>query len=581
MKSVKIHTGTSPGDRSSYSAFENDPFTPAPFTKPTTSLPANGSQVSKAPEFPTSNSSLVEVPTCTICLDRMDESSGGVLIIPCQHAYHCDCYQQWRKSGCPVCRYTENDLSSQNAPEGPEGKCNDCNTDKDLWVCTICGNVGCGRSDPTKAHSMNHWKENPAHRFAMSLSNQSIWDYEDDKFVDRLLLKEDKFVDHPASSRPPFAVAAYGGDSVLLQQARLEIAHEYTVRLSEQLAETRRHWEEKVESTKHAAKMAKEKVTRELKERSREAKDLRTKYENLRAENKEMVKQYNAKIQQAQLNSEEKLRQSRMQSEKKTKQLEKQNSSLAQELETFKLLCEESQRKSERLLQELEEYKASSASLQEQAAAEASRELKASNEKVETVEKEKNELKKEVEKLRRDAALSATQAVASTKDYIKELKQKLREAETKAKEESAFSSQITENLKLMRREKQAAEEQRDGAVNRVKGMEKELQGKDAAIRGKETERLKAIQLAESYQQELQEAYMNLAKAMEVNSSMVEGTLKPEDAKGASLSVGQGSAAPQSPPTPVLQPAEPVQQKKETRAERRAREREEKKKAGGN
>jgi hypothetical protein len=511
----------------------------------------------------------------------MDESSGGVLIIPCQHAYHCDCYQQWRKSGCPVCRYTENDLSAQGAPERPEEKCNDCNTDKDLWVCTICGNVGCGRSDPTKAHSMKHWKENPAHRFAMSLTNQSIWDYEDDKFVDRLLLKEDKFVDHPPSSRPGFAVAAYGGDSVLLQQARLEIAHEYTVRLSEQLAETRRHWEEKVETTKEAAKVAKEKVTRELRERSREAKDLRTKYENLLAKNKETVKQHETQIKQVQLDSEDKIRQTRLQSEKKMKQLEKQKSSLTQELETFKLLCEESQRKSERLLQEFEEYKASSTSSQEQTAAEASRELKAADEKLDTVAKENEELKKEVEKLRKDAALSATQAAASTKDYIKDLKQKLREAESKAKEESAFSSQLSQNLKHMQWEKQSAEGERDRAVNRAKSLEKLLQAKDAEVRTKEAERIKAIKLAEGYQQEVQEAYMNLAKAMEVNSSMVEGTLKPEDAKGASLSVGQGSAAPPPPPTPVLQRAEPVEPKKETRAERRAREREERKKAGGN
>jgi len=40
---------------------------------------------------------------------------------------------------CPICRYTQ-------TPEiVPDQKCFDCGLTSDLWMCLICGNIGCGR----------------------------------------------------------------------------------------------------------------------------------------------------------------------------------------------------------------------------------------------------------------------------------------------------------------------------------------------------------------------------------------------------------------------------------------------------
>ena len=48
-----------------------------------------------------------ELPYCTICLDRMDESVSTVLTILCNHKFHSSCLAQWEDPICPVCRYVQ------------------------------------------------------------------------------------------------------------------------------------------------------------------------------------------------------------------------------------------------------------------------------------------------------------------------------------------------------------------------------------------------------------------------------------------------------------------------------------------
>ena len=45
-----------------------------------------------------------ELPTCPVCLERMDSKSSGLITIPCQHTFHCQCLNKWKNSNCPVCR---------------------------------------------------------------------------------------------------------------------------------------------------------------------------------------------------------------------------------------------------------------------------------------------------------------------------------------------------------------------------------------------------------------------------------------------------------------------------------------------
>uniref|UniRef100_A0A1I8FP38 RING-type domain-containing protein n=1 Tax=Macrostomum lignano TaxID=282301 RepID=A0A1I8FP38_9PLAT len=45
---------------------------------------------------------LVELPTCPVCLDRLDEPLKGILTILCNHSFHLRCLDKWHEASCPV-----------------------------------------------------------------------------------------------------------------------------------------------------------------------------------------------------------------------------------------------------------------------------------------------------------------------------------------------------------------------------------------------------------------------------------------------------------------------------------------------
>jgi len=49
-----------------------------------------------------------------------------------------------------------------------------CGAVEDLWICLICGHVGCGRY--TSEHAQRHYLETH-HNYAMALSDNRVWDY--------------------------------------------------------------------------------------------------------------------------------------------------------------------------------------------------------------------------------------------------------------------------------------------------------------------------------------------------------------------------------------------------------------------
>lgn len=49
--------------------------------------------------------SAIELPTCPVCLERMDASVSGIVTTFCHHSFHCLCLSRWGDSKCPVCRY--------------------------------------------------------------------------------------------------------------------------------------------------------------------------------------------------------------------------------------------------------------------------------------------------------------------------------------------------------------------------------------------------------------------------------------------------------------------------------------------
>uniref|UniRef100_A0AAQ4NT37 BRCA1-associated protein n=1 Tax=Gasterosteus aculeatus aculeatus TaxID=481459 RepID=A0AAQ4NT37_GASAC len=121
---------------------------------------------------------LTELPKCTVCLERMDESVNGILTTLCNHSFHSQCLQRWDDATCPVCRYCQ-------TPEPvEENKCFECGVQENLWICLICGHIGCGRY--VSRHAYKHFEETQ-HTYAMQLTNHRVWDYAGDNYVHRLV----------------------------------------------------------------------------------------------------------------------------------------------------------------------------------------------------------------------------------------------------------------------------------------------------------------------------------------------------------------------------------------------------------
>lgn len=121
-----------------------------------------------------------ELPSCPVCLERMDESVDGVLTILCNHTFHAGCLVKWGDSTCPICRYVQ-------TPELTESsvcmECQDGDTEG-LWICLICGHVGCGRYKG--GHANSHYRSTN-HTYALQIGTNRVWDYAGDNFVHRLL----------------------------------------------------------------------------------------------------------------------------------------------------------------------------------------------------------------------------------------------------------------------------------------------------------------------------------------------------------------------------------------------------------
>lgn len=108
----------------------------------------------------------------------MDESVDSVLTILCNHAFHANCLIKWGDATCPVCRCVQ-------TPELTESSvCMECEGTEALWICLICGHVGCGRYQG--GHAASHFRTTN-HTYALQLGTNRVWDYAGDNFVHRLL----------------------------------------------------------------------------------------------------------------------------------------------------------------------------------------------------------------------------------------------------------------------------------------------------------------------------------------------------------------------------------------------------------
>ncbi|CAH6722138.1 RING finger protein Etp1p [[Candida] jaroonii] len=235
---------------------------------------------------------LLELPTCPVCLERMDANITGLLTIPCQHTFHCQCLSKWKDDTCPICRYSNNvsnqkvrrsirRLSQYNARQASVGSssrsgsvssagplssgsaltggsaigssslldsaidnelehCTECSMAENLWICLVCGNIGCSRYAPEQ-HSLKHFI-NSGHCFAMEMNTSRVWDYAGDNYVHRLITNESdgKLVELPDKNFQ--SVNEKYGNTESFDKVE-EVGFEYSQLLISQLASQREYFE--------------------------------------------------------------------------------------------------------------------------------------------------------------------------------------------------------------------------------------------------------------------------------------------------------------------------------------------------
>ncbi|EDR14071.1 uncharacterized protein LACBIDRAFT_305484 [Laccaria bicolor S238N-H82] len=208
-----------------------------------------------------SHLTMYELPTCPVCLERMDSAVTGLITVPCSHTFHCMCLSKWGDSRCPVCRYSQNLLSSHptsilssrslpftNPTATPLSSCSSCPSTTNLWICLICGNIGCGRYG--QAHAQAHY-QGTTHLYALELETQRVWDYAGDGYVHRLIQNkaDGKLVELPSAASSMGVTPRDGSlgpsQADALSAEKIEaIGIEYSYLLSSQLDSQRSFYED-------------------------------------------------------------------------------------------------------------------------------------------------------------------------------------------------------------------------------------------------------------------------------------------------------------------------------------------------
>ena len=174
--------------------------------------------------------SISEIPSCPLCLEKIDEASIGIHTIPILINHN-----RWENyvKYCSVCSKLSSDIN----------KCSNCDINNFVWCCMICGYLGCDRYQ--NVHSKCHFEET-GHRYSIDLNSNRIWDYYGDTWVHRIIkIKDD---DSVGVSNTIF-LEDKDDDNVSSKEflTRIEnIISEYNYVLSAQLEEQRKYYEKEI-----------------------------------------------------------------------------------------------------------------------------------------------------------------------------------------------------------------------------------------------------------------------------------------------------------------------------------------------
>ena len=230
-----------------------------------------------------------ELPYCTICLERMDESVSTVMTILCNHKFHSECLAQWEDPTCPVCRYVQTPDASHDQV------CGDCQSDDDLWICLVCGYVGCGRYAGGHAHQ--HFLDTE-HCYSMQLGHNRVWDYVGDNFVHRLVQNNEdgKLVQQEA--RGDLGKGGRGWEGMGDAEEKVDsLQLEYTYLLTSQLEDQRRYFEKKLGRLEEAAGHELSELTHRAKQTEEEKQAVNDELESIKKDKVKFESKLNAMMQ--------------------------------------------------------------------------------------------------------------------------------------------------------------------------------------------------------------------------------------------------------------------------------------------
>ncbi|KAI7830443.1 BRCA1-associated protein 2-domain-containing protein [Gamsiella multidivaricata] len=291
LKSIEIRAGCMPPY--AFPFLNDDPFlqnnsaATSASVQPTSGMTSTITETSSVVDslthqLSTDHAGLAELPTCPVCLERMDSSVTGLLTILCQHTFHCHCLSKWGEGSCPVCRYSQKSIKMSNHSGNTaftdgitedRNVCALCGTSENLWICLICGHIGCGRYQ--EKHAYHHYYET-SHLYALELETQRVWDYAGDGYVHRLIQNkaDGKLVELPSAVDGTLP----SQHSVQVGQEKLDaIGLEYTYLLTSQLESQRLYFDAQVAAM--AAQIAQ--LNKEAKEWEKEASMLNQKNREL------------------------------------------------------------------------------------------------------------------------------------------------------------------------------------------------------------------------------------------------------------------------------------------------------------
>jgi BRCA1-associated protein len=149
---------------------------------------------------------------CVLCLESLYPSDvqSSSFTMCCGHTFHARCVMKLENTQCPVCRFQHDDAGESMSC------CNDCgwrgafyegrnegtsssssqllpDRDNDLWVCLVCGFIGCGRMH--LLHIQRHY-ETTLHTYIMNTESRRVWDFAGKRLDFPVIVKTASFLSY-------------------------------------------------------------------------------------------------------------------------------------------------------------------------------------------------------------------------------------------------------------------------------------------------------------------------------------------------------------------------------------------------